>query len=40
MIIIPAHNRIPKGTLQAIFSQAAHFVPRGELYSHFYTAER
>jgi predicted RNA binding protein YcfA (HicA-like mRNA interferase family) len=26
MIIIPAHKRIPKGTLQAIFSQAAHFV--------------
>jgi predicted RNA binding protein YcfA (HicA-like mRNA interferase family) len=40
MIIIPAHNRIPKGTLRAIFNQAAHFVPRDELFSHFYTTER
>jgi len=39
-LVLPAHNRIPKGTLRAIFGQAARFVPRDELFSHFYTSER
>ena len=39
-LIVPAHNQIPKGTLRAIFGQAAKFVPQNDLYPHFFTSER
>ncbi len=39
-LIVPFHNTIPKGTLRAIFGQAARFVPQDELYPHFYSSGR
>lgn len=37
-LLIPAHTEIPKGTLRAIFGQAVRYIPREDLYTHFYTS--
>jgi predicted RNA binding protein YcfA (HicA-like mRNA interferase family) len=37
-LIIPSHNKLPKGTLRAIFGQATQYIPRVELHQHFYTS--
>ena len=39
-IIIPFHNKIPIGTLRAIFGQGTRFVAKDDLYQHFHTSER
>ncbi|OHA89913.1 MAG: hypothetical protein A2832_02145 [Candidatus Zambryskibacteria bacterium RIFCSPHIGHO2_01_FULL_44_22b] len=36
-LAIPLHKEIARGTLKAIFSQAAHFIPVEELRKYFYT---
>jgi HicA toxin of bacterial toxin-antitoxin, len=35
-LVIPRHNPIAKGTLRAILSQAARYIPQSELRPHFY----
>jgi predicted RNA binding protein YcfA (HicA-like mRNA interferase family) len=37
-LTIPYHNEIPKGTLRAIFGQAARSIPRENLHPHFYSS--
>ena len=39
-LVIPYHATIPKGTLKAIFNQAARYIPAAELRKHFYTSGR
>jgi hypothetical protein len=36
-LTVPAHETVKVGTLHAIFTQAAHFIPEGELRRHFYS---
>jgi predicted RNA binding protein YcfA (HicA-like mRNA interferase family) len=35
-LVIPRHDPIAKGTLRAILSQAARYIPQSELHPHFY----
>jgi predicted RNA binding protein YcfA (HicA-like mRNA interferase family) len=37
-LTIPYHNKIPKGTLKAIFNQASRYIPATDLYQHFYNS--
>ena len=37
VLIVPNHNPISKGTLKGIFNQASEYIPKQDLYSHFYT---
>ena len=36
-LTVPAHAAVKLGTLNAIFAQAARFIPERELRRHFYT---
>jgi len=36
-LAVPLHKEIAKGTLKAIYSQAARFIPVEELRKYFYT---
>ena len=36
-LTVPGHKEIAKGTLKAIYSQAARFIPIEELRKYFYT---
>jgi predicted RNA binding protein YcfA (HicA-like mRNA interferase family) len=36
-LTVPAHETVKLGTLHAIFTQAARFIPEEELRRHFYT---
>jgi predicted RNA binding protein YcfA (HicA-like mRNA interferase family) len=35
-LTVPAHAELDRGTLRAIFRQAARFVPEQDLHPHFY----
>lgn len=35
-LTIPNHSELDKGTLKAIFNQAARYIPENELRKHFY----
>lgn len=35
-LVIPLHDRLAKGTVKAIFSQATRYIPTAELHVHFY----
>jgi predicted RNA binding protein YcfA (HicA-like mRNA interferase family) len=37
LLTVPLHKEVAPGTLQAIFRQAAKYVPAAELRRHFYT---
>ena len=37
ILIIPNHDTISKGTLKGIFNQVSQYVPKQDLYPHFYT---
>ena len=37
-VIVPNHFPLAKGTLRAIFSQAARYIPQTELHPHFYNS--
>ncbi len=36
-LTIPKHKELDRGTLRAIFRQAARFVPEDQLREHFYS---
>ncbi len=40
MLIVPAHTKIPRGTVRDIFKQASRFIPSDDLFPHFYTSDR
>ncbi len=35
-LVVPLHEELDRGTLQAIFRQASRYVPQDELRPHFY----
>lgn len=37
ILVVPNHNPITKGTLKAVFNQASRYIPKDELWGHFYT---
>jgi predicted RNA binding protein YcfA (HicA-like mRNA interferase family) len=37
ILTIPKHRQLDRGTLRAIFRQAARFVPEDQLRRHFYS---
>ncbi len=39
-LVIPLRAENPKGTLKAIFNQASRYIPKSELHTHFYSADR
>ncbi|HOI97639.1 MAG: type II toxin-antitoxin system HicA family toxin [Minisyncoccales bacterium] len=36
-LTIPNHSELDKGTLKAIFNQAAKYIPESDLRKHFYS---
>jgi hypothetical protein len=36
-LTVPNHQEMDVGTLRAIYRQASHYIPEGELFPHFYS---
>jgi predicted RNA binding protein YcfA (HicA-like mRNA interferase family) len=38
-LVVPRHDALDKGTLQAIFRQASRFIPASDLRPHFFSED-